>query len=126
MTGLLLDTHVWLWALAEPQRLGAAARAALTDPSQRVVVSTVSAAEVEIKRSVGKLRVDQSCDELLMAIGGEWLALQAGHVAALRSLPLHHRDSFDRILVAQALVEGLTLVTADARLAAYDVVRLEA
>lgn len=126
MAGLLLDTHVVLWAAATPERLNDPAREALVDPMARLLVSSISAAEIEIKRAIGKLRLDATCAEIVDGIGAEWLDLTSAHVAGLRDLPLLHRDPFDRLLVAQAATEDLVLVSADADVLSYDVTTLRA
>lgn len=121
---LLLDTHVLLWWLADDQRLGEAARAALADATNRVWVSAVSIWEVRIKQRIGKLELPPSFADAVASSGFDDLAFTSTHAHAVERLPDHHRDPFDRALIAQAKIEDLTLVTADARLAAYDVDRL--
>jgi PIN domain nuclease of toxin-antitoxin system len=117
---LLLDTHVLVWAVAEPERLSAKVRSALEDSANDLVVSAVSAAEIEIKKSIGKLRLQDTTRDLVLSIEADWLDLTVDHCEALAALPLLHRDPFDRLLVAQARVERLTLVTADPQLLQYD------
>ncbi|MCZ7631109.1 MAG: type II toxin-antitoxin system VapC family toxin [Microthrixaceae bacterium] len=126
MTGYLLDTHVLLWANAAPERLGPHATSRLLDEGSRLIVSAVAAAEIAIKRSIGRLEMSVETDALIDAIGAEALPLtiqQAGFVAGL---PFLHRDPFDRLLVAQALTEGLSIVTADDQVLAYPVDTLDA
>lgn len=116
---LLLDTHVYLWAVIADPRLSAAARAAIEN-AERVFVSAASIWEIGIKARLGK--VDADPDELFTANGQSGFAelpVRALHAAAAAQLPLHHRDPFDRLLVAQAVTEPLRLLTADAVLAAY-------
>lgn len=113
MTGLLLDTHVLLWASAQPERLGPRATAVLLDDSNEIRVSAVSAAEIAIKRSLGKIEVTIPLHELLVPLGATELPLTTAHAAHTESLELIHRDPFDRLLMAQAVSEGLTFVTAD-------------
>ncbi|MGU3538397.1 type II toxin-antitoxin system VapC family toxin [Methylobacterium sp. A54F] len=119
---LLLDTHLLLWAAAEPHRLSPGALALLDDPANDLVFSAASLWEVAIKSGLG--REDFQVDPLvlraaLLANGYEELVISGQHAAAVLRLPAIHRDPFDRILVAQALCEGLTLRTADAAVAAY-------
>jgi PIN domain nuclease of toxin-antitoxin system len=122
---LLLDTHALIRALAEPARLSAATRAALTDPANAVFVSAASAWEIAIKASLGRLDFPlHAWEEALAAAGFAELAVRAPHAIAAGGLPRHHADPFDRMLVAQARHEGLTLVTQDAALAAYGVALL--
>ncbi|MHC1558601.1 type II toxin-antitoxin system VapC family toxin [Actinomycetospora sp. C-140] len=123
---LLLDTHTVLWSLGRPGRVGDEARAALTDSTSEMVVSVVSLWEIAIKTSIGKLRVDLDVEETVAGLGISVLDVRAEHARAVADLPLHHRDPFDRMLVAQARQEGLTLVTADRRLEAYSVAVLRA
>jgi len=118
---LLLDTHVLLWALTDDPSLSAAARAAIVDGRNRVVVSAVSAWEITIKRSLGKLRAPADLAEEVAAHRFTPLAVSLEHALAVGALPDLHRDPFDRLLVAQAGVEGLTIVTRDRAIARYDV-----
>ncbi|MDP9434827.1 MAG: type II toxin-antitoxin system VapC family toxin [Actinomycetota bacterium] len=120
MTDVLLDTHVALWWL-DDQPLSRVAHDAIADPTRAVHVSLASLWELAIKHSVGRFRLRDDLDQVLVDNGIELLAMTAAHALAVRDLPLHHRDPFDRMLVAQALVEGLTLVTRDRRLAEYGV-----
>lgn len=117
---LLLDTHVLLWALAAPSRLAKDVAAQLRDPEVEVAYSAISIAEIAIKAAQG--RIDASPDRVLEGAkrsGFRELPLTGRHAARLASLPAHHRDPFDRLLVAQALEEPARLLTADRRLAAY-------
>lgn len=120
MSGLLLDTQVLLWALGDIESLSPAARDALSDGSVPAYVSAASIWEISIKCSTGKLKAP---DDLLERIADTFDELQIGHEHARRAgaLPPHHRDPFDRMLVAQAQSEGLTIVTRDDQIAAYDV-----
>ena len=119
---LLLDTHVWLWWQSGDARLGQQALALLQRASE-VHFSAASVWEMSIKASIGKLRLPPNADiaaELAHA-GFRALSVEIDHAVAVQHLPLLHRDPFDRLLVAQAQLEGLTLVTANVALAAYDV-----
>lgn len=126
MTGLLLDTHVLLWANAAPERLGRNAVAEITQIGSNLFVSAVTVAEIAIKRSIGKLRMTLAISDLLAPLDARELALSMAHAEALERLPMLHRDPFDRLLAAQASCDGLTLVTADDRLLAYPVSTLDA
>lgn len=119
---LLLDTHALIWALAAPHRLAADARTAIVLPENTVHVSAATAWEIAIKHALGRLAfpIDRFVTEV-EAAGFSHLPIRADHALAAGSLPRHHADPFDRILVAQALIEGLTLVSDDAAIAAYDV-----
>ncbi|WP_219419136.1 type II toxin-antitoxin system VapC family toxin [Pseudonocardia nigra] len=118
---VLLDTHVLLWWMAEMPRLGSAARAAIDSPETDVHISAVTVGEIEIKRALGKLDAPDDMPEQMDRHGFTELPLTVRHAVAVRELPLHHKDPFDRMLVAQARVEGLTLVTADRAISKYDV-----
>lgn len=120
---LLLDTHVLLWTLAEPGRLTKATVAAIVDPANDVFVSAASAWEISIKQALGKLELPGPALEWLPGqlsdAGLDMLDVTARHGLLAGALPPHHRDPFDRLFIAQAMSEGLTLVTRDGRLAAY-------
>jgi PIN domain nuclease of toxin-antitoxin system len=118
---LLLDSHVVLWSLQIPERLPTEAVAAITDPVNSVDVSVASLWELAIKQSIGKLTVDGDLREHLTLQSFSELPVLGEHALAVRDLPPHHRDPFDRLLIAQAMCEGLTIVTADRAFAAYDV-----
>lgn len=123
---LLLDTHVVLWALTDDPSLSRDGRAAISEGRNQIFMSAVSAWEMSIKRSLGKLRVP---DDLVAQLGRarvDHLDVTVAHALAVGDLPHHHRDPFDRLLVAQAMVAGLTLVTRDAEIRRYDVPTLMA
>ncbi len=126
MTALLLDTHVVLWAFADPGRLRPEVRELITDPRHTVFVSAVSIWEVEIKRALGKLRAPGGLGARCVDGGFDPLDITFEHAAVAGQLPMHHADPFDRMLVAQAVVEQATIVTADAAFGRYDVAVLEA
>jgi PIN domain nuclease of toxin-antitoxin system len=120
---LLLDTHIAIWALTEPARLGAAA-ALVADPEHEVFVSAVSVLEIAVKRARGqkKGKPPFSAEEALRVLpqaGYRFLDVTPRHAALVETLPRLHADPFDRLLVAQALAEPLRLVTADAMVARY-------
>ncbi len=117
---LLLDTHVVLWELSGSRRVGPRAREVIGDASE-LVFSVVSFAEIGVKAAAGKLVVPPDLHDHVRATGVRILGLSPADGLGVADLPLHHRDPFDRLLVAQARREGLTLVTADARIAEYDV-----
>jgi PIN domain nuclease of toxin-antitoxin system len=122
---LLLDTHVWVWSLSFPERLSTEARNLLSSSRNVVYLSAASAWELAIKSSLGKIDLPEPVESYVpsrMARQG-LTALPVTHAHALRvaALPPHHRDPFDRLLVAQALVERLPILTADAAFDRYDV-----
>ncbi len=118
---LLLDTHIVLWAFTDDARLTGAARDAIVDGRNRVFVSAATAWEIAIKRSIGKLRAPGNYAEELERHRFTSLDITTAHALSVEALPAHHRDPFDRMLVAQALFESLTLVTKDTKMRAYDV-----
>ena len=126
MAALLLDTHVLLWANEAPERLSSEAVAALEDPANDLLVSSISVAEIESKRRLGKLTLEHSCQTLAAQLDALWLDLTAVHAMALRTLPHLHADPFDRLLIAQAMTEGHTLVTTDQKVLAYPISTLTA
>lgn len=121
---LLLDTHVLLWALTDDERLRPEARSVISDGRNVVHVSAVSAWEITIKRALGKLRAPDDLAEQLGNAGFEGLDVTVEHALAVGALPDLHRDPFDRLLIAQARVASLTLVTNDAQVQRYDVALL--
>ena len=119
---LLLDTHLLLWAAEEPTRLSDAARKLMSNGGNDLMFSAASFWEIAIKRGLG--RNDFRMDPRLLRRGlldNDYTELQVGsdHAIAIESLPLLHKDPFDRILIAQAMVEGITLLTADPLIAQY-------
>lgn len=118
---LLLDTHAAIWWLGDDARLGAAAATQLSDDSNHVLLSAVVVWETAIKRSLGKLDTPGDLATTLLAGGAMPLPISLEHAAALEHLPHHHRDPFDRMLIAQATVEGATIVSSGKALRAYDV-----
>jgi PIN domain nuclease of toxin-antitoxin system len=116
---LLLDTHIFLWAVTDGERLTAEARRLLLDADE-VYVSAASIWEIAIKAALGRISGD--VDQMVAAVsasGFQELPITARHAASVARLPAYHRDPFDRLLVAQAMTEPLVLVTADAVLGRY-------
>lgn len=119
---LLLDTHVFLWAVDNNPNLSPVAREAIVDGYNIVYVSAATAWEISIKRTIGKLNIPQSdYFEELRLHRFTPLNITTEHALAVENLPTHHKDPFDRMLVAQAQEEKLVLVTRDRRMNAYDV-----
>ena len=114
---LLLDAHVLLWAATDPERLAAAARAELEDGANDAHVSIVTAWEIAIKQSLTKLDLPVPAErwlpEVMKRTGFDVAELDLASVLRVRGLPWHHRDPFDRLLIAQAVEQGYTLVTRD-------------
>jgi PIN domain nuclease of toxin-antitoxin system len=119
---LLIDTHVFIWASDTPSKLTAKTRALIAEPANDVFVSAASLWEMAIKAAMGRLRfpVDRM-PEIIAEMGFEPLSMTMSHALEAGSLPRHHDDPFDRMLIAQARLDGLTLVTLDRQFARYDV-----
>ncbi|MEQ8815175.1 MAG: type II toxin-antitoxin system VapC family toxin [Thalassobaculum sp.] len=118
---LLLDTHILIWAMSTPDRLSPAVREALTAPGNDVLVSAASAWELSIKHALGRIVFPLAeLAELLDRMGLEALPISVAHAVAAGALPRHHNDPFDRMLVAQARLNDLLLVTEDAMIRRYD------
>ncbi|MDE0392856.1 MAG: type II toxin-antitoxin system VapC family toxin [Rhodospirillales bacterium] len=124
-TRLLLDTHAFLWWRSAPRRLGPDARKVIAE-AEIVFVSMASAWEAEIKVSIGKLSLESRFEDGVSESGFQPLPIKFRHIDRLSSLPLLHRDPFDRMLIAQALADGLTIITEDRRIAGYEVAHLPA
>lgn len=122
---LLLDTNIWIWMIEAPDRLGLPIRRLVSPSRAQCFLSAASALEIAIKYRIGKLKLSGDPSHLVP----EWMArtdtrpLPVLHRHALHvgSLPLHHHDPFDRVLIAQAQIENLTIVTTDRRFASYEV-----
>jgi PIN domain nuclease of toxin-antitoxin system len=121
----LLDTHVLLWALRDDARLSKKARAILLDDAHTLFWSAASTWELAIKSALKRIHFTSPLGEYLPgkleSEGVEPLSVTSAHAAAVELLPLHHHDPFDRLLIAQARVEGLSLLTADKVMRRYDV-----
>jgi PIN domain nuclease of toxin-antitoxin system len=117
---LLLDTQIVLWQLAGSRTVRSEARAAI-ERATELAFSVVSFAEIGVKAAIGKLTVPADLHDHVLRSGLKVLGLAPDHGLLVAQLPLHHRDPFDRLLIAQARCEGLTIVTADQRFSEYDV-----
>lgn len=120
---LLLDTQSFIFYVDRPDKIPSVARTAMEDVSNELFVSLVSPWEMQVKSTLGKLQLSRPAVELVQAeldrAAIKLLPITLNHIDALSRLPNHHRDPFDRLLVAQAIQEGLTLVTSDAAIAQY-------
>lgn len=123
---LLLDTNALIWLLSEPGRLSDQASTQIEDRSNEVFVSVVSAWEIGVKKAKAKLDVPGDLESMLSRNGLEALPLTLRHGLAIESLPYEHHDPFDRMLVAQAQIEKLTLVTSDRTLRRYAIATMPA
>jgi PIN domain nuclease of toxin-antitoxin system len=122
---ILLDTQVWLWMQSDPARLGARALAIVVDPENELLLSAASSWEIAIKYALGKLPLPTAPHEYvpsrMQASGTDALPITHTHALSVASLPTHHRDPFDRLLVAQAQTESLPILTADPQIGRYEV-----
>ena len=130
MISLLLDTHVLIWWLEKSARLGPRTKKILLSPATRTVVSAASIWEIAIKAGSNRLDLGDHLEAWVPRLSSEWgvhlLPITFEHATVTGSLPRHHADPFDRILVAQAQSEGLTILTVDPAIAAYDVRTIDA
>lgn len=122
---LLLDTHAFIWSYEEPERLSEVVLAKLSDPANSLFLSVASVWEMQIKIQRGKLKFD---DPLSTVIAEQQdvnririMPIELSHALFLESLPFHHKDPFDRMLIAQSSVEDMTIVSRDVHLSSYDV-----
>jgi len=121
MSRLLLDTNVLIWLLAgDRDSVSTGARAVVDDRSNSLVVSAVSVWEIAIKRSLGKLRAPDDWYEVLIGMDVATLAVTPRHAKGVESLPSHHQDPFDRLLIAQSIAEEMPVITADAQFSSYE------
>jgi PIN domain nuclease of toxin-antitoxin system len=116
---VLLDTHTLLWWHEQSPKLSSRARTAIADVTNAVVVSVATAWEIVVKRTLGKLQVSADLRELIDDANFEMLPIRLSHLEALAALPMLHRDPFDRMLIAQAIAEGIPLVTGDRAMRPY-------
>jgi len=127
---LLVDTHCWLWLTTSPERIGSRAMKKLKDERNELLLSAASAWEIAIKYSIGKLALPVPPAELLPRLMAETktspLAVQHSHALRIAQLPNHHTDPFDRLLIAQAQIEGIPIVTHDEQFKRYDVTIIQA
>lgn len=125
MKRYLVDTHVWLWMQSDPDRLGDQTRAIVQDVGNTLLFSAASAWEIAIKYRLGKLRLPEPpasyVPDRMRRSGTSALPVDHAHTLRTADLPDHHRDPFDRVLIAQAQLLDLSIITADAQLSAYDV-----
>lgn len=124
MKTLLIDTHALLWWLADQRRLPDAVRRRIADTGVRCLVSAVSAWEIAIKQALGKLEAPDGLLEVVEESGLAWIGVEPAEAYAAGGLPLHHRDPFDRLLVAQARERSAAIVSQDETLDRYEVERL--
>ena len=122
---ILLDTHAYLWFVGGDERLSATARNAIENPENLKIISAASLWEITIKHGLGKLELRSGLRPVLMDLissnGFDLLSIETGHLLELSELPMQHRDPFDRLLIAQAKADGLTVCSADRIFAKYGI-----
>jgi PIN domain nuclease of toxin-antitoxin system len=121
---LLLDTHIFLWWLDDPLKLSQEAATAIRNPDNLVYVSAATIWEISIKQALGKIDAPSDFNEVMKSCQFEALPICHEHAQSVRNLPLFHRDPFDRMLVSQAIIKNLTLVTRDSIIIKYAVPHL--
>ncbi len=117
---ILVDTHIYLWMLSYPEKLSQTRRYELESPANEVFFSAMSIAELMIKHSIGKIDIAFDPVEMAQKMGLEILSFTGTEAMVLRELPLHHRDPFDRMLIAQSVINRLTLMSDDSKFLQYD------
>lgn len=117
---VLVDTHVFVWSLTTPERLSSDRRAELESRANIVYLSSISVAEIMIKASLNRLRFDHDPVSCAERLGFELLDFSAADAVLLKNLPFHHRDPFDRMLIAQSLAQKTKLMSDDSRFGRYD------
>jgi PIN domain nuclease of toxin-antitoxin system len=118
---LLIDTHILLWADERPRLIAQTLRAAMQDQANEIVVSAATVWEIAIKRAIGKLRFDRPIAATVLALGFEILPVAGAHAEHAGGLPAHHSDPFDRLIIAQAYLEGMILGTQDRGMLPYGI-----
>ncbi len=126
---LLLDTHIFIWWANQPEKLSQVVLAALEDETNSLLLSVASVWEIQIKIQMGKLKLSLPLSELIASQQAanelQLLAVELAHVLTLDALPVHHKDPFDRLLIAQSIEEDATLVSADTKFSSYPVKLLQ-
>ena len=117
---IIIDTHIFLWSLASPERIAVTKRKELETPTNIIFVSSITIAEIMIKASVGKLAVDFDAEELALRSGFELLDFTPKAALLLKELPFFHKDPFDRMLICQSLLLDYPLMTDDRKIMHYD------
>jgi PIN domain nuclease of toxin-antitoxin system len=125
---ILLDTHAYLWFIGGDGNLSQSSRDAIEDPLNLKIISVASLWEITIKHSIGKLDLHNGIQPVLTehitSNGFDLLSIEVGHLVKLGTMPMHHRDPFDRLLIAQAMSDNLAVCSADAIFSTYDIDRI--
>lgn len=116
---ILLDTHIFLWAISTPQKISKPKRQTIESLANTIYVSSISIAEIMIKASVGKLKVDFDPVSIAEQSGFELIGYEARDAVLLKDLPFHHRDPFDRMLISQSLANDIPIITEDEKFQMY-------
>jgi PIN domain nuclease of toxin-antitoxin system len=116
---IIIDTHIFLWALSDPSKLSDSKCSVLEDLSNTIYVSSITVAELMIKTSLGKLQIDFNPVEMASESGFALLGFSAEVALLLKNLPFHHKDPFDRMLIAQSLADNYPLMTGDPKISRY-------
>jgi len=116
---IIIDTHIFLWALSDPGRINVAKRSALEDLSNTIYVSAVTIAELMIKASIGKIKIDFNPLDIAKESGFALLDFSSEAALLLKEMPFHHKDPFDRILIAQSIAANFPIMTDDGKIALY-------
>ncbi len=119
--GYLLDTHTLLWWLGDDPTLTTQAREIISNPQNLIFVSPVNTWEIAIKRSLGKLEAPDNLEQVILECGFDSIPITIKHTLYIEKLNSYHEDPFDRLLIAQAIVEGLTIITRDSKIAQYQI-----
>ncbi len=117
----LLDTHIFIWAMEKSMRLPEEIKSIIVDPQNKILISVASIWEIVIKKTTKQAKFNFDLETSIQQAGLEVLPIQVSHVLNLGDLPNYHKDPFDRILVAQAKVENLTIITTDKKIWRYDI-----
>jgi len=117
---VLVDTHIFVWLLRNTQKLSMEQKTVLLSPKNQFFLSSISIAELRIKSSIGKFQLDFNPEKMALESGLELLDFSAGDSSLLESLPFHHKDPFDRMLISQAMNRNLSIMTSDSKFALYD------
>ncbi len=116
---ILMDTHIFLWAIADPDKLSDGWRLAIESQANQIYLSAISVAEIMIKSSIGKLNVDFEPVDIAEKSGFDLLDFSAADALLLKNMPFHHRDPFDRMLIAQSMRNRICLMTNDSKFQLY-------
>ena len=117
---IIIDTHIFLWALSDPERIAVPRRQELETPTNTIYVSSITIAEIMIKASIGKLQINFNPLELVQESGFDLLDFSGQDALLLKKLPFHHRDPFDRMLICQSVTNKYPLMTDDSKIKKYD------